>query len=164
MSCVGRYDSLASLFTGAKEAKFPYLTKGKPASFWLIEILLNFLYKSSFCASNSYCFVLYLLHASAFITNHWCMRDAYILHPPPERLAHMTVSRSEKKSIYNILNKDIFLTKMHRFTTDGLYSPPEPCEAHFYYGCACFIWRILDGWTKTPIYSHSIPQKSKEQF
>ncbi len=29
-----------------------------------------------------------------------------------------------EKSIYNILNMDIFLTKMQRFATGGLYSPP----------------------------------------
>ncbi len=35
-----RYASLASLFTGAKEAKFPYFSKGKPVS--CIEILRHF--------------------------------------------------------------------------------------------------------------------------
>ncbi len=42
---------------------------------------------------------------------------------------------------------DIFLTKMHGFTTGGLYSPPpptEPCEARFFYGFAHFILRVLD--------------------
>ncbi len=57
-----RYASLMSLFTGAKEAKFPYFRKGKPVSSWLISKSSNiFLYKSSFCASNSwpvFCFVL----------------------------------------------------------------------------------------------------------
>ncbi len=50
-----RYASLTSLFTGAKEAKFPYFSKGKPVSI--------FLYKSSFCVSNLWpqiCFVLSL--------------------------------------------------------------------------------------------------------
>ncbi len=50
-----RYASLASLFTGAKEAKFPYFSKGKPVSFWLISKSSDiFLFKSSFCASNSW--------------------------------------------------------------------------------------------------------------
>ncbi len=32
-----QHASLASLFTGAKEAKFPYFSKGKPVSSWLIS-------------------------------------------------------------------------------------------------------------------------------
>ncbi len=50
-----RYASLTSLFTGAKEAKFPYFSKGKPVSSWLISKSSEiFLYKSSVCASNSW--------------------------------------------------------------------------------------------------------------
>ncbi len=82
---------------------------------------------------------------------HWLsMRDAYVLRHPPERLARKTVSRSEKKSVYNVLNMDIFLTKTHRFATGGLYSPPGAMWGTFYYVCACFIWLLLDCWTKTP--------------
>ncbi len=57
-----RYASLASLFTGAKEAKFPYFSKGKPVSSWLISNSSDIsFYKSLFYASNSwlaFCFAL----------------------------------------------------------------------------------------------------------
>ncbi len=57
-----RYASLTSLFTGAKEEKFPYFTKGKPVSSWLLSKSSDiFLYKCWFCTSNSwpaFCFVL----------------------------------------------------------------------------------------------------------
>ncbi len=36
-----------------------------------------------------------------------------------------------EKSVYNIFNMDIFLTKTHGFVGGGLYPPPEPCEACF---------------------------------
>ncbi len=36
-----------------------------------------------------------------------------------------------EKTVNYILNMDIFLTKTHRFTTGGLYSPPELREALF---------------------------------
>ncbi len=55
--------------------------------------------------------------ASTFVMNHQRMYIAYILRHLLERLACMTVSRSEKKSIYNILNMDMFLTETHRFAT-----------------------------------------------
>ncbi len=57
-----RYTSLASLFTGAKEAKYPYFSKGTPVSSWLISKSSDiFFYKSSVYTSNSwpaFCFVL----------------------------------------------------------------------------------------------------------
>ncbi len=35
-----------------------------------------------------------------------------------------------EKSIYNLWNMDIFLTKTHRFATRGLYSPPRSHVRH----------------------------------
>ncbi len=90
---------------------------------------------------------------SSLITGACATHTSYILRRNGLHIWQSAEVR--KKSIYNILNKDIFLTKMHRFTTDGLYSPPEPCEAHFYYGCACLFDVFWTVWTKTPIYSHS---------
>ncbi len=59
--------SLASLFTGAKEAKFPYFTKGKPVSSWLIsKSSYILLYKSTFCISNSW-------PAFCFAVSHPCL-------------------------------------------------------------------------------------------
>ncbi len=67
------YAILVRLFTGAKEAKFPYFSKWTPVSSWLISksSLQIFLYKSSFSTSN------------------------YFLRHPPEWLPHMTVRWSE---------------------------------------------------------------------
>ncbi len=42
-----RNASLVSLFTGAKEAKFPYFSKGKPVSSWLISNSSNILFYTS---------------------------------------------------------------------------------------------------------------------
>ncbi len=60
------------LLTGAKEAKFPYFSKGKPVSSWLISKSSDiFLYKSSFCASNSwlaFCSLSSALLCSSLIT------------------------------------------------------------------------------------------------
>ncbi len=50
-----RYASLASLFTGAKEAKFPYFNKGKVSS-WLISISSDII--------SDWHFVLFSLHSS----------------------------------------------------------------------------------------------------
>ncbi len=65
-------------YAGAKQAKFPYFSKGKLVSAWLISKSSGiFLYKSSFCASNSwpaFCFVL------VFVTNH-AMPTFYVIRP-----------------------------------------------------------------------------------
>ncbi len=70
-ACVCESRKKQRLFIGATEAKFPYFSKGKPVSSWLISKSSDiFLYKSSFCTSNSWRFVLFSLRrASAFITN-----------------------------------------------------------------------------------------------
>ncbi len=146
--------------------KFPYFTKGKPVSSWLIsKSSYIFLYISLFCASNSWLFVLLsLLCASAFVTNHRRMHDAYVLHHLPGTASMYDSQLKWEKSICNILNMDIFLTKTHRFAAGDLYSPPGAMWGTFYYGCACFILLILDYWTETPAYSHWNAWKSKEKF
>ncbi len=86
------------LFIGAKEAKFPYFTKGKPVSSWLIlKYFVIFLYKFSFCASNSWpelCFVLSLIHV-----RHQSPVLTRLIHPTScaGTLLPTTVSRSEKR-------------------------------------------------------------------
>ncbi len=119
-----RYTSLTSLFTGAKEAKFPYISKRKPVSSWFIsKSSIIFLYKSSFCTSNSLLMRLFCCLATAFVfvTNH-CLPRVLRLRP--------TSSWKWEKSVYNVLNMDIFLTKTHRFAAGGLYSPPRSHVRH----------------------------------
>ncbi len=120
-----RYASFVSLFTGAKEAKFPYFTKEKsPLGLYRNPPTFFFTNPRFVLLICDWCFVLLsLICASTLVTNHRHMHDAYILHP--EWLARMTVSRSEKKSVDNVLNVDIFLAKTHGFPTRGPYSPPE---------------------------------------
>ncbi len=135
-----RYASLVSLFTGAKEANFPYFSKGKPVSSWLISKSSDiFLYKSSVWASNSwpaFCFVLSprssLIAQRRRPTSSACTASAYHSQWKWE------------KSVYYVWNMDIFLSKAHGFATGGLYSPPGAVWGTFY-GCtlylACFgLW------------------------
>ncbi len=63
-------------------------------------------------------FVMQKAHPVCFLKKHnvcwYCerhMRYAYVIRP--ERLARMTISGSERK-VFNIVNMDIFLTKMHQ--------------------------------------------------
>ncbi len=99
-----RYTSLASLFTGAKEAKFTYFSNGKPVSSWLISKSSDIsLYKSLFCASSSWPLFCSL---SAFVTNH-------ATRHPPERLPLMTVRWCERDVFYYVWIW-IFLTPRSR--------------------------------------------------
>ncbi len=113
------YASLVSLFTGAKEAKFPYFSKGKPVFFWLIlkssDIVL---YKSLVCTSNSwpaFCFV--LSPHSSLITQ--CRR------PTSFARTASAYELDEARGKCLLRMKWIFFQKMHEFTTGGLYSCPE---------------------------------------
>ncbi len=69
-----RYASLVSFLQEQRKQSFLTLAKGKPVSSWLISKSSDiFLYKSSFCASNSwlaFCFV--LSPRSSLITQRWC--------------------------------------------------------------------------------------------
>ncbi len=91
-----RYASLESLYTGAKEAKFPYFSKGKPVSSPLISKSSDiFLYKSSFCASNlwpAFCFVLSL--RSSLITQR--------RHPTSSTGMHSAYGSEEKKCLLRL--------------------------------------------------------------
>ncbi len=149
-----RYASPASLFTGAKEAKFPFFSKDKPVSFLLISKSSHIiLHKSSFCATDS-----------KWCASHWRMRDAYFSRPPAGTDCMFDSQQKGEKSVYSFLNIDIFLTKMHGFATGGLYSTPETVRGTVYYGCMHFIWLLLDGWTKTPSYSHYNTWKSQDNI
>ncbi len=59
------------------------------------------------------------------------MHDAYVLRHPPGRLPRTTVSGSEEKSIYNILNMDLFIQKCIDLLQEAFIHPLEPCEACF---------------------------------
>ncbi len=117
-----RYASLTSLFTGAKEAKFSYFSKGTPVSSWLISKSSDiFLYKSSVCTSNSwlvFCFV--LSPRSSLITHHRC-----------------PLSSAETVSAYGGSDRKVFITfeiwifflqKRMDSLQEAFIHPPEPCE------------------------------------
>ncbi len=56
---------------------------------------------------------------------------------------------------------DIFLTKMHGFTTGGLYSPPRSHVRHvFFNGFAHFILRVLDCVTEAQMIGFIWKRKS----
>ncbi len=120
-----RYASLTSLFTGAK---FPYFSKGKPDSSWLISKSSDiFLYKSSkykipLIRDQNFVSSLHVRHLS---------RYADILRHPLEQLAHMTVSGSETTKVFITWNMDIFLIKCMDSLQAGFIHHPEPCEADF---------------------------------
>ncbi len=84
-----RYAGLASLFTGAQKEKFPLGLYRNPPTFFFTNPRFVLLTRDQ----------------------HFVLLTSYIIRP--ERLLRTTVSRSEKKSIYNILNMEIFLTKIH---------------------------------------------------
>ncbi len=48
------------------------------------------------------------------------------------------------------------------FATGGHYSPPGAVWGMFYYGCARFIWRVLDCWTKTPAHCNDNAWNSQD--
>ncbi len=155
------------VFTGAKEAKFPYFSKGKPDSSWLIsKFSYIFLYKSSFSASNSwlaFCFVLSsALSRSSRITGAWPTHTSYIIHL--ERLLHMTVSGSERKVFITFQIWIFFLKECINSLQEAFIHPPEPREARFIMdGCALldFFWT---GKKKTSAHCHFKAWKGKEFF
>ncbi len=123
-----RYASLESLFTGAKEAKFLYFSKGKCS--WLISKSSDiFLYKSLVCTSNSclaFCFVL-------------SPRSSLITQRRRPTLSTCTAStynsqRKWEKSVYYVWNKTYFNVCWTVDQCDsqcGSHSPPELCEPQF---------------------------------
>ncbi len=142
MCCARLWDMLVSRVCLQEQRKQHFLTLA--VSSWLISKSSDiFLYKSSFCASNpwpAFCFV--LSPRSSLTTQR---------RLPPERLPLLTVRWSERE-VFIMFEIWIFiyLTKTHGFATGGLYSPPGAVWGMFYYGCACFIWRLVDCWTETP--------------
>jgi len=80
-----RYASLVSLFTGAKEAKFPYLTKGKPVSSLLYQ-------NPTFC------------DISSEITDVCASHTSYVIR---WNGLHIRQSAEVKKYGYEILSKSL---------------------------------------------------------
>ncbi len=64
-------------------------------------------------------------------------------------LGHLPERQSaevREKSLLCLKYRSIYLTKMHGFTTGGLYSPPGAVWGTFYYGCAALYlcFRLLE--------------------
>ncbi len=122
------YASLESLITGAKEAKFPYFSKGKPVSSWLISKSSNiFLYKSLFCASNSwpaFCFVLSprlsLITQRRHSTSSACTASVY-----------HSQQKWEKSGFLPFEIWIFILQKRMDSLQEAFIHSPEPCEGHF---------------------------------
>ncbi len=117
----------------ASEISFLTLAKENQSPLGLYRNPDIFLYKSSFCASNSwpgFCFVL-SPHSSLITQSR---------RHPPERLPLLTVRWSER-CVYYVWNMDIFLTKMHGF---AFIHPPKLCEASFMDTRALFdvLWTV----------------------
>ncbi len=145
-----------SFFTLPKENQSPLGLYRNPPIFFF----------SSFCAFNLWPAFCFAVSPPDFHVRHESPAHAWRIRPTSSAGTACMYDSQQKweKSIYNVSNMDIFLTKMHGFATGGLYSSPGAVWGTFYYRCACFIWRLLDCWTKTPTYSHSNACKSKENF
>ncbi len=56
------------------------------------------------------------------------------------------MSAEVRENSFYLLNIDIFLTKMHRFTTGGLYSAPGACERALFimdgFSLLDFFWTV----------------------
>ncbi len=76
-----------------------------------------------------------------------------------EQLPRKTVSRSEKKSIYNIFKYGYFSYKKKNIRNRRLYSPPKAALLQMR-----VLYVITFGLLKTPTYSHSNAWKSKKEF
>ncbi len=91
------------LFIGAKEAKFPYFTKGNQSPLGLYRNPPTF-----FCTNPRFVllicdrrFVLFSLRrASAFVTNLQCLRDSYVLSHPPKHLSLLQLAEVRKRYFY----------------------------------------------------------------
>jgi len=65
----------------------------------------------------------------------------------------------EVNLVDKVLNIYIFLTRTHRFTSEGLYYPSQSRVEHFYQG-----WMWFDGLLKTLIHSHYKAWKSQDIY
>ncbi len=129
-------------FIGAKEAIFSYFTKGKPVSARLISKSSNiFLYKSSFCASNSlpaFCSL------SVLVTNH-ATPTSYIIRRKGFRFWLLDEVREMcllrlKHGHFSYKNAWIC------YRRPLLLSPPETCEPCFFMDSRTLIyvfWTVL---------------------
>ncbi len=112
-ACVWESRKKQRLFIGAKEAKFPYFTKGKPVSSWLVHPLTFFI-------TNMFCFVL-SPRSSLIMQRH-----------PPEGLLLMTVRWSERDVFIMFEICIFFLQKCMDSQREAFIHPPELCEACFF--------------------------------
>ncbi len=122
--------------------------KGKPASSWLISKSSDiFLYRSSFCASNSWPAFCFVLSPCSSVSRNADNPTSFA------RTAsfRLWVKWSER-SVYYIKNMDFYKNmKSMDALTGGLYSPPRAVLGTFYYGRVRFIWLLVDCWTETPL-------------
>ncbi len=83
-------------------------------------------------------------HASSY----FCLqRSPGVLSPVQIHYTKCPTHSSARREtlIYGLNSENHFpMFKTHGFVTGGLYSPPEAVWGTFYYGCACFIWLLLD--------------------
>ncbi len=130
-----RYASLTSLSTGAKEAKFPYFSKGKPVPSWLISKSSDiFLYKSSVCNSNSWLAICFVLSPrSSLITQRRCptssARNCFQVWQMAEVIEKCLLRL--KYGYFSYKNTWICYRR-HLFTLGAMWGT-------FYYGCVHFI-------------------------
>ncbi len=145
-----RHARTSEIYAGAKQAKFPYFSKGKLVSAWLISKSSGiFLYKSSFCASNSwpaFCFVL------VFVTNH-ATPTFYVIRPELLR-----------KKVFITFEIWIFISqKCMDSLQEAFIHHPEPCEARFITD-ACTLFHVF--WTvdKKHAYPHCKAWRGQDNF
>ncbi len=112
-----------SLFTGAKEVKFPYFSK--VVSSWLISKSSDiFLYKSS---------VVLLIRDRRFVRSLHSTLITQRRRPTSSARKDFCLWQLDEVREKCLLRIEYgFLSyKMQGFATRGLYSPPEPCDARF---------------------------------
>ncbi len=69
-----------------------------------------------------------------------CFRLLLYAHSQFQRMEqHSLVNARMTVTIYRVLNMDIFLTQTHRFSSEGLYEPLEPCGVLFMMGGYTFL-------------------------
>ncbi len=123
------------LFTGEKDATFPYFSKGKPVSAWLTSIFPDiYLYKSLFCDSNSrpaFCFA--LSPCSPLITQR-------LRHP----VELMTVRWSKRDVFITFEIRIFFLQKCMNAQQEAFIHPPESCKACFFMNLRILFYEL---WT-----------------
>ncbi len=114
----------------------------------------------TFLTSVLCCCLCSTLPLSSLITGACATPTSYVIR---QNGLHVR-QRKWEKSVYKVLNMDIFLTKMHRFPTGDLYSPPGAVWGLFYYGWMCFLWLLLDCKKNTRLVPFYKAWKNKDNF